>query len=340
MSKPTISVVLPTYNRAEIISIAIKSVLNQTYKNFELIVMDNASTDNTAAVVQSFKDKRIKYVKNRVNLGYPRNLKKGFELSKGTYIFTLSDDDIIVHTDSFATIVKEMDKSNAGFGEMGLMYYESDYNRPSFLDHVETKEFFVPPTADIILKTISWHFGFVSGQIFRRELIRQSDLINDVWWVYFKVIYRSILKRGCYYFGQHFIDARISSVGLISYVDSKQNRGFYMEKLFDIYKEFDKSETHLQTFIKNRLDIIIGTFPGIKYYTSNQNIRSIARDMIRIRPAYRTELRFWFYVVVAIVAPKAILNLLRLLRISQSRRSIQELVRKINLKSNLKKALT
>ena len=63
IKNPTVSVIIPTYNRANLVAKAIKSVLNQTYKDFEIIIVDDGSTDNTGEIIRGFKDKRIKYIK-------------------------------------------------------------------------------------------------------------------------------------------------------------------------------------------------------------------------------------------------------------------------------------
>ena len=64
-----VSVIMPSYNTAKFIGDSIKSVLNQTYTNWELIIVDDCSTDDTDKVVSNFKDSRIKYLKNKKNLG-------------------------------------------------------------------------------------------------------------------------------------------------------------------------------------------------------------------------------------------------------------------------------
>ena len=66
--KPLISVTIATYNRAHLLPRAIRSILNQTYKNFELIIVDDCSTDNTKEVLESFTDERIIYHRNKKNL--------------------------------------------------------------------------------------------------------------------------------------------------------------------------------------------------------------------------------------------------------------------------------
>lgn len=90
----TISVILPTYNRANYIKDAIESVLNQTYRNIELLIIDDGSTDNTQAVIEHYlKDNRIRYIKQK-NSGAAAARNKGLELSKGKYVAFLDSDDI------------------------------------------------------------------------------------------------------------------------------------------------------------------------------------------------------------------------------------------------------
>jgi glycosyltransferase involved in cell wall biosynthesis len=88
-----VSVIMPSYNRAYIVGRAIKSVLSQTYTNFELIIIDDGSTDDTAEVVKSFNDSRIIYVKHARNLGIASARNTGIDVSRGEYIAFLDSDD-------------------------------------------------------------------------------------------------------------------------------------------------------------------------------------------------------------------------------------------------------
>lgn len=91
-----ISVCIPSYNYGRFIRQAIQSVLNQTYQDFELIIVDNCSTDNTEEVVKSFLniDKRIKFVRNETNIGFVKNLNKCLSLASGECISILHADDM------------------------------------------------------------------------------------------------------------------------------------------------------------------------------------------------------------------------------------------------------
>ena len=91
---PKVSVIIPVFNRENLIQRSIYSVLNQTYKNLETIIVDDASTDNTGNKIKEIKDERIKYFRNQVNLGPSKCRNLGIELAAGELIaFQDSDDE-------------------------------------------------------------------------------------------------------------------------------------------------------------------------------------------------------------------------------------------------------
>lgn len=94
MEAKKISIVLPVYNGADYLAESIESVLNQTYANWELIIVNDCSTDNTLAIASDFanKDARIKVFSNKENLKLPNTLNAGFEHATGEYYTWTSDD--------------------------------------------------------------------------------------------------------------------------------------------------------------------------------------------------------------------------------------------------------
>lgn len=89
-----ISIIIPTYNRGNLIKKSIESILMQTYKDFELIIVDDNSSDNTESIVKSIEDNRIKYIRLNKNVGANKARNIGIENSLGEYIaFNDSDDE-------------------------------------------------------------------------------------------------------------------------------------------------------------------------------------------------------------------------------------------------------
>jgi glycosyltransferase involved in cell wall biosynthesis len=91
---PLISVILPAYNAEKFIKEAVQSILDQTVNDFELIVINDASTDGTLDILQSFNDSRISIINNEINLKVVKSLNKGLELAKGEFIARMDADDI------------------------------------------------------------------------------------------------------------------------------------------------------------------------------------------------------------------------------------------------------
>lgn len=93
-NEPLVSVIIPTYNRPVYLREAIASALRQTYQNIEVLVRDNASTDETRKVVQAFSDSRLRYFRHSTNLGQTENVIDGCRAARGEYIANLHDDDV------------------------------------------------------------------------------------------------------------------------------------------------------------------------------------------------------------------------------------------------------
>lgn len=96
--KPYFSILIPTYNRASFLPLAITSVLEQTFADFELIISNGGSTDNTKEAVGTFNDKRIKYVESQTRLSMGENYQRAFDSATGEFIIFFSDDDAFVPT--------------------------------------------------------------------------------------------------------------------------------------------------------------------------------------------------------------------------------------------------
>jgi len=103
---------------------AIQSVLNQTFKDFELIIVDGASTDNTKEVVNSFIDERIIYIKQKENISNIDSLNRGLAVARGKYI-ALQDDDDEWYPEK---LEKQIKLFVSGPSELGLVYCWKKYS--------------------------------------------------------------------------------------------------------------------------------------------------------------------------------------------------------------------
>ena len=117
-----ISVILPTFNRGYILSSTIECVQNQTFTDYELIIIDDCSLDKTCEIIQKYSqtDKRIKYIKNIKNIGCARSRKIGYDNSRGDFLVFLDDDDILISCNSIEKIVSQIHWPNRDISNVRL----------------------------------------------------------------------------------------------------------------------------------------------------------------------------------------------------------------------------
>lgn len=109
---PKVSVCIPTYNRVELLPQAIESVLRQTYSDFELLVCDDGSTDDTLELMAKLSDPRVRYIRHDRNIGKSNNMRSGFEAAIGDYFIKFDDDDRLT-SDFLKRTVAILDKNSA-----------------------------------------------------------------------------------------------------------------------------------------------------------------------------------------------------------------------------------
>jgi glycosyltransferase involved in cell wall biosynthesis len=108
--RPLVSIILPTYNRASILGACIDSVLNQTYTNWELLISDDCSTDNTREIIKHYVnlDYRINGLTHEYNLGLPRNRNAALSVVEGQLVFFI-EDDLVLHQNCLEKLVSTYD---------------------------------------------------------------------------------------------------------------------------------------------------------------------------------------------------------------------------------------
>ena len=113
METNKISVILPVYNGEKYVGNAIESVLNQSYKNIELVIVNDCSTDNTLQIVENYakNDARVKVYSNETNQKLPKTLNNGFDKASGEYL-TWTSDDNTYHLDALKKMADVLDNNS------------------------------------------------------------------------------------------------------------------------------------------------------------------------------------------------------------------------------------
>ena len=170
---PKISVIMPNYNNELYLREAIESVLNQTFKDFEFIIVDDGSTDKSIEIIQSYNDPRIKIFINEINKGVSYTKNVGLDAAKGEYIIILDSDDIC-HPERLEKQVKFMDK-HPDIGVLGTLclYFNKDKTLYE-VDHFPSDPDFLKA---LLIYDCSIHQPTV---IMRKDVLNRHNLRYDV----------------------------------------------------------------------------------------------------------------------------------------------------------------
>ncbi|MBU1256056.1 glycosyltransferase family 2 protein, partial [Patescibacteria group bacterium] len=147
MNKIKISLTIPTFNRADLLDQTLQSVIAQTTRPHQVIVIDNASTDDTPQVVKKYKEYGIKYHRNKTNLGMVGNYNQCIKLATGTHISFLHSDDLIAPT-WHQVWLKTIKNNPADFYHCSICIIDIN-NKPKIIYHTFPKNTYLPPSQTI-----------------------------------------------------------------------------------------------------------------------------------------------------------------------------------------------
>lgn len=203
--RPFFSIVIPTFNRAEDLQFALFCLLQQSFKDFEIVISDNCSTDKTKEFIKKLKDERIRYYRMRKVTGNAINIGKAMTLAKGQYVFFHSDDDFLLHSYSLKRIYDMIKKCNPGFTRVN--YFSLSLDKKKIFSYQVRKNFttdeYIGPEADnrkVVSFILESDPYFISGIIFKNKLAQGITIIDSdpapwfniiffchpkIWWLFY-----------------------------------------------------------------------------------------------------------------------------------------------------------
>ena len=185
--KALVSVIMPTYNSEYFIEKSISAVLNQTYKNLELLVINDCSKDNTISIVENLaaQDNRVKLINNKVNLGCANSRNIGLQIAQGKYIAFCDSDDIWCND----KIDKQLNCIEKNDADMVFTAYEMIDSKDEIIKYRQVTE---KVTLDSLLKE---NFIIFSTTLFKKNSIN-GVLFNPKWFHEDYVFLLDCLNKG------------------------------------------------------------------------------------------------------------------------------------------------
>ena len=180
-----ISVIMAVYNGEDYLKPAIQSVLDQTYKNFEFIIVNDASTDNTVSIIESFQDERICLIHNEKNLRLAGSLNKAIAMARGKYLLRMDADDICF-PDRFEKQVTYMDKHpEIGIAFGSVLKFSGDTILRE-IDSNEKKPEYIRATM-LFFNTVYHPNVIMRREIFEKYLYQKEYTVSEDMALWFQV---------------------------------------------------------------------------------------------------------------------------------------------------------
>lgn len=206
-SLPSVSIILPTYNRGSSLQVSIPSIINQSYSNWELLVIDDGSTDNTIDILRVFmqQDPRIRYFTNSTRLGQQKTKNRGISLARNALIL-IGEDDVVFDHECLATLIKTYIKlsNKSEFIVVGPRLIEQNY-----VYHMDVVR------VDSVTGYIYTNYSLNVGKVIEVDTLHSCSLFN-----------KEIFKE-------------------IGGFDEKLYRGFAYREETDLYYRIRKNGGHL-----------------------------------------------------------------------------------------------
>ncbi|AKG22982.1 glycosyltransferase family 2 protein [Calothrix sp. 336/3] len=183
---PKVSICIPTFNRIHLLPLAIESVLQQTYQDFELLVCDDGSTDGTSEMMANYTDTRVKYICHGKNIGKSNNMRSGFDAASGDYFVKFDDDDKLTPeflAETVAILDNHPDVDFVGTDHWiididNIRNVEQTKNNSRKWKRTELSEGIVHN----LLETVFVHQSFqIGATLFRRKALQELDFMRANW---------------------------------------------------------------------------------------------------------------------------------------------------------------
>ncbi|MFH1281198.1 MAG: glycosyltransferase [Candidatus Omnitrophota bacterium] len=177
--EPLVSVVMTVYNYQDYVGESIQSILSQSFADFEFIIIDDASIDKTSQAVNSFQDKRIRYIRNERNIGQTKSLNKGIGVARGKYIARIDADDIAFP--KRLELQVEFLERNPSVGVVGTWLQSVDQNKKL----IRKSRYPLMPSLPrlLLLNLFNWPCLTHPTVMIRKDVFAKTGLYNESYFI-------------------------------------------------------------------------------------------------------------------------------------------------------------
>jgi glycosyltransferase involved in cell wall biosynthesis len=316
MKKPFFSIIIPTYKRSAFLKAEIDIFLQQTFTDFEIVVVDDCSPDDTKEIVSSIQDKRVRYIRNSRNLGQEGNFKRAFSLGAGKYIFISGNDDFILWPDTLEKVHQILITHKYGFVRLNLIEkkfigkglrksiinYEQDIIIPK---HSEAKDIL-----DFFRKVA---VGHMAGLIFINSPRLGAKIfhLQETPWI--KILFEATYNFGAAFLSREYMIITWSQMSIFTHYKVSPGKPIFMEEYLKYILGL-LPQTERSLYKLNYFKIFAILQPAIKLYSGNSNLVKFNKRLFTLEPRLQHNFLLWIFFFLTILTPTFVLKFIRIVQ--------------------------
>lgn len=304
------SIAIPTYNGASLIGETLQSILSQSFQDFEIVISDDCSKDNTLDIIRQFRDERIRIFENRENLGYGKNLQVLKRLVKGDILFLMGQDDILLKDALLKTArAFRLGKEIGAVVRPYYWFYNEDVQKP-----VRAVVPYDPVRDRVIsifdgereVEKIFEAAGQLSGLAYRLEYM-DIDFNEETFPAHIYPLASITKKYKVVFLKDYTVAVRIASsqTRFKSSIYDLSPTASWVRMFNTVYQGEEYTEVR-----KVGIEQMAKNFVGLVQLRNYSTLRNLLREilvMIKLRPLNLLDLRFWFFGLGCVLLPPLLL---------------------------------
>jgi abequosyltransferase len=309
MNYPKLTIAIPTYNRESCLKECLKSIIDQDNDEVEIVISDNASDDNTEAVVRGYQKRtsRIQYCRNEKNIGFDANVLNAINCAGGEYIWLFGDDDIM-RPGAIEKVLRIL-KSNANVSLIYLNYsiYSSDLKEMITPDAMGIAEDMIMDQGEQSLSMLGINLTFMSAMVMKRSVclkVPNTERRVGNGFVHFYLALYVIKDNSSYFIAQPLLFQRSGN----SLKDFKKYINFFVVEIAEIFKAVKPlgfSVSVVRRTISQSIKMyMIRKIANIKR-TSPESLKGTLKILVRHYYSYP---RFWIAVFPFYIIPTSLMK--------------------------------
>lgn len=311
-----LTISIPSLNRIESLKLVIDSILNQTFFDYEVLIIDDHSDEDIKGYINSLENSKIRFIENKKRKGFKYTYIKCLLEAKGKYVLTLGNDDMLCDNNTLRNVYEKLiNKNDIGLAKLSLVYYYQKLNMPCFSPQQEKKDVYIEKTDYIRFFQAIDDYGLthIAGTIYLRELINKSSVLDNELIPFFRILVECAVQKGFLLITNEYVAVAMSTSYLPLFFEKEINKESWFYVNYRIYSQYI-SENKAKRLVVQKMKDRLPFFISHKSYMGNKALAFLVKEYITFDKSFKYNFKMFAYFFIGLIFPKNLFFMIRDMR--------------------------